>query len=138
MQVKWDTISKIASTNAIEIIVNFPVGMAIQRLLARSGEITNARRNTLNEYFGTDEWESIVYEQSSDLFGDRVDKVADSGHRLARWYQSRLEEAFGYASPARLIRNSQRGHLYYLLWAGPNAKGAKIATHVLSQGEAFD
>ncbi|NKB49381.1 MAG: three-Cys-motif partner protein TcmP [Alphaproteobacteria bacterium] len=138
MQVKWDTIAKIATTNAIEIIVNLPVGMAIQRLLARSGEISEARRNTLNEYFGTDEWENIVYEQSTDLFGDRVDKVENSGHRLARWYQGRLKEAFGYASPARLIRNSQRGHLYYLLWAGPNKTGAKIATHVLSQGEAID
>ena len=138
MQVKWDTITKIARTNAIEIIVNLPVGMAIQRLLARSGEISEARRNTPNEYFGSDEWESVVYEQSSDLFGDRVDKVADSGHRLARWYQGRLKEAFGYASPARLIRNSQRGHLYYLLWAGPNGTGAKIAKHVLSQGEAID
>lgn len=137
MQVKWKTIAAIAKTGSIEIIVNFPVGMAIQRLLARSGDISERRQSTLDEYFGTSEWREVVYEESSDLFGPRIDKVTDSGHKLARWYQGRLSDAFGYASPARLIRNSSGGHLYYLLWAGKNQTAARIAKDVLNQGEAI-
>ena len=39
MQVPWSTIEALAKTKAIEIIINFPLGMAIQRLLTKSGNI---------------------------------------------------------------------------------------------------
>ena len=136
LQMPWKTIEQIAETEALEVIVNLPVGTAIQRLLPRSGEISVEQRAMLSGYFGTDEWEEVVYTRSPDLFGDeRANKVGESGDDLARWYQRRLTNLFGYGARPRLIRNSQGGHLYYLLFAGPNAKGAEIAGHVLSQGE---
>ena len=55
MQVPWDTIVEIGKTGAIEVFINFPVGMAIQRLLKRSGKFTDKERAKLDEYFGTDE-----------------------------------------------------------------------------------
>ena len=120
----------------MEVIVNFPVGMAIQRLLPQSGEFSPSQRGMLTHYLGSPDWESVVYEETPDLFGEtRVSKVDQSGHRLAKWYQDRLTRTFGFGARARLIRNSQGGHLYYILFAGSNAVGAKIASHVLSQGE---
>ena len=38
MQVPWSTIEALAKTKAMELIINFPLGMAIQRLLPKSGE----------------------------------------------------------------------------------------------------
>jgi len=138
LQVPWDTIELIAQTKALEAIINFPVGMAIQRLLPRSGELTDRQRNLLTRYFGSPSWQDIIYEDITDLFGDQqIHKIKASGDRLAKWYQSRLKRAFGYGASPRLIRNSQGGHLYYLLFAGPNQTGAKVAQHVLSQGEAL-
>jgi three-Cys-motif partner protein len=123
-------------TEKIEIILNLPVGMAIQRLLPRSGIFTEQQRKKLNEYFGSPDWEKVIYEKAPNLFGDTdTIKVEGSGERLAKWYQKRLERAFGYAPNPRLIRNSQGSHLYYLLWAGPNKTGHKIASHILNQGE---
>jgi three-Cys-motif partner protein len=135
MQLPWSTIQKIANTKAIEVIINFPVGMAIQRLLQKHGEISSERRQNLDTYFGSPDWEEAVYDERLDLFGSNKVKVQDSGHSLARWYCARLKEEFGYVSSARLIRNSSGGHLYYLIFAGPNAVGASIANDILSQGE---
>ena len=134
LQVPWKTIEALASTKAIEVIVNLPVGMTIQRMLPASGEFTSQQRDRLTSYFGSPDWESILYSVSSGLLGDTREKIRNSGEVLARWYQERMTEAFGHAAVPRLIRNSSGGHLYYLLWAGPNPTGARIASHVLAQG----
>lgn len=136
LQVMWNTIVSLAETKALEVIINFPVGMAIQRLLPRSGAMSDNHRSLLTNYFGAADWYDVIYQKTSDLFdSQQIAKAEDSGRRLALWYQSRLKELFGYGAAPRLIRNSQGGHLYYLLFAGPNQTGAKIAQHILRQGE---
>lgn len=138
MQVPWHTLQALASTRAIETFINLPVGTAIQRYLNVDGKISPERRDQLDKYFGTNAWYDVIYTQSDDLFGEvQTEKVDESGRKLAKWYCARLEREFGYVSSARLIRNSSKGHLYYLIFAGPNATGAKIANYILSQGEAI-
>ncbi len=135
MQVNWRVIAQLAETHAIEIFINFPVGTTIQRLLPTTGNLSEAQRAKLDDYFGTPDWFDLIYEQTTNLFGETVtEKANDTGARLAIWYRNRLKELFGYASLPRLIRNTQGGHLYYLIFAGPNKTGAKIANHVLGQG----
>jgi len=136
MQVGWDTLEAIASTKAIEIILNLPIGTTLQRLLPKSGSFSESKKQRLDEYFGSPDWYDVIYEKNQGLFGDEVNKASDSGKRLALWYKARLKKLFGLSSPARLIRNSQGGHLYYLIWAGHNKKGLEIASHILTQGEA--
>lgn len=136
LQVPWRTLELIASTAALEVMINFPVGMAIQRLLPQHGVSNEAHRNMLTEYFGVNDWEDIVYERPNDLFSDNlVRKYDDAGTRLVRWYSRRLRSAFGYVSTPRLFKNSQGGHLYYLIHAGPNKTGSKIANYVLANGQ---
>ncbi|WP_242342706.1 three-Cys-motif partner protein TcmP [Anaeromyxobacter terrae] len=137
MQVPWSTIEKLAATKRIEVFINFPLGMAIQRLLERSGRLTEHRRAKLDAYFGDSGWYDVVYSTETDLFGDKVPrKWEDAGDRLLAWYRDRLQVAFGHVSAARLIKNSKGGHLYYLVFAGPNRTGAKIASHVLGTARA--
>lgn len=136
MQVPWSTIEAIGKTGAIELILNLPVGMAIQRLLPKSGQFSDDQRQKLTEYFGSPDWESVVYEEKNDLFGMLKTKKHDAGEQLAKWYQKRLKEAYGYCPKPRLIKNTRGTHLYYLLWAGANSTGAKIASDVLKQGTA--
>ena len=75
MQVPWTTIEKIANTKALEIIINFPVGMAIQRLLRNNAEFTPSEKKKSDDYFGTDEWLEVIYENKRDLFGETKRKV---------------------------------------------------------------
>jgi three-Cys-motif partner protein len=136
MQVPWSTIETLAKTKAIEAIINFPLGMAIQRLLTRSGEIPEGWQVSLDTFFGSPEWRKITYEERDDLFVPKINKVSDAGRRLLEWYRVRLRQAFGHVSAARLIKNTRGNPLYYLIWAGPNATGLKGAQHILSKGES--
>ena len=136
MQVPWSTIGELGKTGAIEVFVNFPVGMAIQRLLKKSGQFTASERSKLDEYFGTDEWFDLLYAKRTDLFGESgIDKYQDAGDRLVKWYRARLKEAFGHVTTAREVRSTTGRPLYYLIFAGPNRVGARIAERVLQQGE---
>jgi three-Cys-motif partner protein len=67
MQVPWSTLEALAKTKAIEVLINFPLGMAIQRLLTRSGEIPEGWQMSLDTFFGSPEWRTIVYEEGEDL-----------------------------------------------------------------------
>ena len=138
MQVEWKTIELLARTEAIDVFLNFPVGMAIQRLLKRNpDEFSQAERRKLDDYFGSPDWFDVLYKPSKSLFGDDIEeKVRPSGIALLKWYRTRLGKLFAQgASKAALIRNTQGAHLYYLLLASHNNAEIKIANHILSAGE---
>ena len=135
MHVPWSTIERLAETRNVEVVINFALGMAVQRLLIRSGDITPGRRSALDTYFGSPDWYAQTYDQVADLLGPRVVKFPDAGRRLLNWYRMRLKAIFPYVSPARLIRNTKGGHLYYLVWAGTHPKGLKGARYILSRGD---
>jgi three-Cys-motif partner protein len=135
MQVPWSTIEALAKTKAIEVIINFPLGMAIQRLLIKSGQIPPGWQLSLDTFFGSKDWRNLVYEAKSDLLGSQISKVDKSGIKLLEWYRGRLRNIFGHVSTARLIKNTRGNPLYYLIWAGPNRKGLEGAEYILSKGE---
>lgn len=133
MQLSWSVIERLAATNRIEVIVNFALDMAIQRVLMRSADMPAAWVATLNRFFGSHDWYEQAYEQRNDLFGSHVEKRADAGPRLLEWYRGRLKIAFGYVSPARLISNTRGNPLYHLIWAGPHKKGLQGAAYILGK-----
>ncbi len=136
--VPWSTIQGLAATKSFEVFINFPC-MAINRLADNDGELKDEHRKILDEYFGSPDWFDVMYqEQSADLFGSKGrNKKNDAQKKLLNWYRNRLKTEFGHASSARLIRNTRNSPMYYLIWAGPNATGQRIASHILSQGEAI-
>jgi three-Cys-motif partner protein len=133
---EWETLEALASTGTMEVVVNFPVAMAINRLITRSGEIPEKWSAQLDRCFGTPEWREVAYHRTLDLFGEEVttkkEGVADD---LLQLYLQRLRKVFSFVAPPRLIRNTRQSPLYYLLWAGPNELGLKVAAHILAQGE---
>jgi three-Cys-motif partner protein len=135
MQVPWSTVEMLATTKAVEVIVNFPLGMAIQRLLTKSGTIPQGWQISLDTFFGSPEWRELAYEEEQDLLGPTIRKAEGSGKKLLEWYRGRLRETFGHVSTARLIKNNRGNPLYFLIWAGPNVTGLKGAEHILSKGE---
>jgi three-Cys-motif partner protein len=77
MQVPWSTIEALAKTKAMELIINFPLGMAIQRLLPKSGNIPPGWQMSLDTFFGSPEWRGLAYEEGADLFGPKCRWSAD-------------------------------------------------------------
>ena len=134
LQVRWETLEMLASTRSIEVILNFPLGMALQRLLPQNAAKVEMHRDRLNEYFGSTDWYDQVYETNLDMLGETTRKRANAGEALLAWYCTRLKAIFGYVSRPRLVTNTNGTHLYYLIWAGPHPKGRDIANHILGMG----
>lgn len=137
LQIPWSTLSGLAATRGVEILMNFPMGMAINRMLPRNvARLGPAWRARLDLYFGDPAWYGISYEERPGLFETIVVKRPNADDLLLEWYRSRLGRAFGHVSPGYLVENSRGNPLYYLIWAGPRMVGRKIATHVLRQGKS--
>ncbi|MBD2126900.1 three-Cys-motif partner protein TcmP [Microcoleus sp. ZQ-A2] len=141
MQVPWSTIASIARTEAIDLWYLFPIGIAVNRLLKKDGNIKHSIRRRLDEVFGTPEWYETFYSirTERDLFGNYsfTEKTADF-QLIAKYFVERLKTVFeGVAENPLLLVNSQNSPLYLLCFASANKKGAptaiKIAQHILKK-----
>ena len=132
---EWATLAALAKTRTMEVIINFPVAMAINRLITKSGSVPDNWSAQLTSCFGTDKWRKVAYDSGTDLFGEVMIKKSGVPERLLELYIERLSALFPFVSSPRLIRNTRKAPLYYLIWAGPNRLGLKGAEHILGQGE---
>ena len=135
-KLNWSSVQQLADTGLFEVVVNFGLNMAIQRMLPNSGEVPDGWAKTLDAYFGTRaSFDEVYHERGGGLFGTSELKHPDYSERLLELYRARLKSAFGHVSTPRLIRNTKGVPLYYLLWAGPHPKGLKGADYILKMGE---
>ncbi|ARE83764.1 tcm_partner: three-Cys-motif partner protein [Roseovarius mucosus] len=133
---EWSTVEALAETGTMEVVINFPLAMAINRLITRSGDVPERWADQLTACFGTDEWRKIAYSRKLDLFGNEVTtKNGNVAERLLDLYFGRLKKLFPYVAKPHLIRNTRKAPLYYLIWAGPNKLGLTGADYILRQGE---
>lgn len=144
MQVSWETIKAIAETKAIDLWILFPLGMAVNRLLTRSGKMAEGWRNRLNDFFGTDAWEAEFYrkEIATNLFGEDEETVYKDTNlkAIGEFFNRRLREVFADVAPNPLpLCNSTGIPLFLLCFAvgnpSPKARGLaiKIASDILSR-----
>jgi three-Cys-motif partner protein len=142
MQVEWKTIEAVAATNAIDLWLLFPLGIGVNRLLTKSGEIPNSWKRRLSILLGTDDWYEEFYklEQTPTLFGTPEEKIVKaSSETIGHYFNERLRSVFAaVADRPRVLKNSSNCPLYLLCFAVGNAKGApialKIANHLLTKG----
>lgn len=132
---EWATLEALAATKTMEVVINFPLAMAINRLIKKSGNVPEKWCDQLTACFGTEEWRELAYSREIDLFGEVTKKKDGVAEKLLNLYLGRLKALFPYVAPPRLICNTRKGPLYYLIWAGPNKLGLKGAEYVLRQGE---
>ena len=135
MQVEWKTMEAIASTESIDTWIWFPLGVGVNRLLTRSGDIPEAWQQRLDRIFGTPTWREAFYEKREEqtLFGieDKTAKIA-SPESIAAFYNERLKEVFPAVSPRpAIMRNSRKNPIYLLCFASSNpGKGGNIAVGI--------
>jgi three-Cys-motif partner protein len=139
MQVEWQTIKAIASTQAIDLWLLFPLGVAVNRLLRRDGQIDETLKKKLDTLFGTTDWFNAFYqlETAQTLFGEeaRLRKVVNL-EQIGQYFVARLKTVFpGVAEEPLPLYNSRNNPLYLLCFAAGNPRGAslavKIAQHIL-------
>lgn len=134
MQVEWKTIQAIAQTNAIDLWLLFPLGIGVNRLLTKSGDIPKSWRNRLNLLLGTEDWYDEFYkiETSPTLFGDDKERVVKTTmETIGRYFNNRLKGIFaGVAEQPGVLRNSANNPLYLLCFAVGNERGKNIALRI--------
>lgn len=141
MQVEWRTLEMVAETRAIDMWLLFPLGIGVNRLLTRSGEIPEPWRRRLDLLLGTSDWFEEFYEvadQQGSLFADEPEErlVKASMETIGRYFNERLRSIFaGVAERPGVLRNSSNSPLYLFCFAAANRRGAptalRIAEHLL-------
>ncbi len=134
MQVDWETVEAVAGTRAVDVWILFPLGIGVNRLLTRSGEIRGSWRKRLDKLFGTPDWFDEFYreELAQPLLNNekRPRKVADFA-TIARFYNDRLRSVFAeVADNPKMLYNSRGNPLFLLCFAASNPRGAPIAMRI--------
>lgn len=134
MQVEWTTIEAIAKTEAIDLWLLFPLGIGVNRLLTKSGDIPNSWRNRLNLLLGTEDWYDEFYkvEITPTLFGENKETLIKAKmETIGRYFNNRLKSVFvGVAEEPGVLRNSANNPLYLLCFAVGNERGKDIALRI--------
>ena len=139
LQVTWDTLVAIARTKALDVWALFPSGMALNRLLTKSGDIRQEWQDTLDRSLGTRDWRSAFYrkEQELDLFaGSRSKTVKDADSiKLEKFYLNRVRAFFPIVmNKCVRLTNSKDQTMYLLCFANanPSPKVKSLATRLAS------
>lgn len=83
-----------------DLIINFPLGMAIKRNLKQS---FGMEESLLDEFVGDDGWRK--YNDANE-------------NEFVRYYETRIKAlGYTYVEPGRMIRSNNNVPLYYLLFA---------------------
>jgi three-Cys-motif partner protein len=134
MQVEWRTIECIAKTEAIDMWLLFPLGMSINRLLTKDGDIPEAWVRKLDMFFGTHDWMEEFYREQIDntLFGPESRVVKDCSFiTISQYFVSRLKSIFpAVAENPLTLCNSRNVPLFLLCFAAGNKKGGPIAKRI--------
>ena len=143
MEVKWKTIEAIANTKAIDLWVLFPLGVAVNRMITKDGNIPPEWEAKLFDLFGDNDWRKNFYQpqnqQQTDLFemkaDDNLQKTA-SFEDIGDYFVRRLKTVFsGVLDTPLMLKNSKNNPIFSLCFAAGNEKGApialKIAEHIV-------
>ncbi|MDE0681279.1 MAG: three-Cys-motif partner protein TcmP [Candidatus Poribacteria bacterium] len=141
MQVEWQTIESIAKTQAIDLWILFLIGMGVSRLLRNDGKIPLTERQTLDEFFGRDDWFDEFYQlaRQRSLFNeeDELEKRDNILAEIEQYFLKCLDSVFAMVAKNPLpLRNSKNSLMYLLCFAAgnPNApKALKIAEEILEK-----
>ena len=134
MQVDWSLIEAIAKTQAIDLWILFPLGIAVNRLLTKAELPPNKWAEALTRILGTEEWRDAFYSVQVErtLFGNEQvrTKEADFG-KIGGYFVARLKTIFtAVASNPLPLRNSRNIPLYLLCFAAGNPRGASTALKI--------
>jgi three-Cys-motif partner protein len=134
MQVEWSTIEAVARTKKIDLWLLFPLGIGVNRLLKKSGDIPVPWRRRLNLLLGTDNWYKEFYDVETvpNLYGESEERLVKvKMETIGRYFNNRLKSVFaGVAEQPGVLRNSANNPLYLLCFAVGNESGKDVALRI--------
>jgi three-Cys-motif partner protein len=134
MQVDWATIEAIAATQAIDLWLLFPLGVAVNRLLTKNEPPPKEWSDALTRIFGTKEWEQAFYPKKRELtlYGEEESQRKQATFdAIGKFLLARLKSVFAQVAPNPLQMVNSRGvPIYLLCFAAGNPKGSATAVKI--------
>ena len=140
-EVHWSTVAQVAGrTKKPEVLVNFPLEMAFQRLLTRDRPMDAASVEKADRFFPSREWKDVYQ-----AYRDDVITASEANEQYLSLYKKGFE-GLGY-KPDRIhslpVKTpggpGGRGHpLYHLVFASDNPKGSQIMEYVMKRQNWLD
>ena len=139
MQIEWPLVESLAKTQAVDLWILFPLGIAVNRMLTKSAPPPEEWANSLTRIFGTEDWQKVFYPHKKilTLFGEEDVQTKEAGFaKISVFFVERLKSVFTAVAPNPLpLFNSKNNPLYLLCFASGNPTGSstavKIAQHIL-------
>jgi len=142
-QVHYDTIIRIAQTQAIDLWYLFPSGLSVFRQISREGKTTPEQKDSIDRILGSSNWKTewITTEPQFDLLVDEriIGKKQVEVDDISRFIINRMKRDFGGRVLDKWLPLGQGGaHWYSLMfaWANPSPRArlaAKLAQHVMTR-----
>ena len=137
LEVEWATVEAIAATQAIDLWLLFPLGIGVNRLATRSGDIPVAWQHRLNLLLGTEDWYQAFYKVEKspnlDLFDPDAEQVVRASIAvMGQYFINRLKTVFPTVAENPLVlRNKANCPLYLFCFAAGNGgRGGEIALRI--------
>ena len=134
LQVEWTTIEAIAITKAIDLWLLFPLGIGVNRMLTKSGDIPESWRRRLDALLGTKVWYDEFYRVESipTLFGGVEERVVKATTETIGRYFKR-----DYGQYSLPLRRNQRSYAtpptaLCTCFASPSAARTVLPSHFAS------
>ena len=88
----------------------------------------------MDNAWGDRTWRSAAYNSRLNLWGDSVDEKVPN-EDIVECFRQRLVDVAGFKYVPKPIpmRNAKGAVIYYLFFASPNEKGAKIVTAIFNK-----
>lgn len=134
--VEWKTIEAIADTQAADLLYMFPVGIAVARMMKRSGAIGKKAKTTLKRLFGTKRWYDELYatfEKQGLLGSVEVTRRQTGCDAIIKYFVGRLESIFSHVARPFPLQNKTGLSMYALCFASPSEERTEIARKLFQQ-----
>lgn len=116
LELNWATLEVISRCPVIDLWYLFPIS-ALNRVLAKNGNLADGSKRKITSMLGTDEWETTLYHESQQisLFGDVQVNRSDFTD-LVKFVKERFATIFPYVSPdSKMLTNEAKNSPMFLL-----------------------
>jgi three-Cys-motif partner protein len=139
MQVHWETLREIASSQIADLWYLFPLSGLYRQASLRADDIDEDKAAALTRILGTEEWRTVFYGRPAieDLFDKASDVRTVNVPQMLGWVKNRLESVFpAVADPKPLYQvtgsGKQGAPLFALFFAvsNPSPKAIDLAMRI--------
>lgn len=137
MAVKWETLQKIASTQAIDLWYLFPLSAVCRQAANDYSKVDSSKQNSLTRLFGTGDWEKAFYQDvgQGDLFS--LDNLSHDIRRntnvdgILTYMQDRLKTVFPVVlDPIKLPNDGPALFGLFFISSNPRKKAADLSKRI--------